>query len=179
VIFEKWITPGSEALFFEEPGCSSSTPYAHEFDSTVTCNGSSVDIAYEGDTFTAIRYANIVNDPACGGSSSGSGSGSGSGSSGGSSSGSGGASSGGSGGGGSSGGLADAGNGPSSSGPASGEGSVPRWSSAPATSCAFAGSQRREAPIVPLMAFGALLLARSRRRRSRESADATLRGDRI
>jgi lysozyme len=90
VIFEQWVTPGQEALFFEEPGCSSSTPYAHEFDSTVTCSGSTVNIAYEGDTFTAIRYTNIVDDP-CGGSSSGgssSGGSSGGSSSGGSSSGS-------------------------------------------------------------------------------------------
>ena len=62
VIFEKWVTPGQEALFFEEPGCSSSTPYAHEFHSAVTCSGSTVNIAYEGDTFTAIRYNNIVDD---------------------------------------------------------------------------------------------------------------------
>jgi uncharacterized membrane protein YgcG len=103
VIFEKWVTPGQEALFFEEPGCSSSTPYAHEFDSTVTCSGSTVNITYEGDTFTAIRYDQIVDDPAdagtgsSSGSSGGSGSGSSSGSSGsgsGSSSGSGGSSSG-------------------------------------------------------------------------------------
>src|SRR5579872_1065006 len=84
VMFEKWITPGSEALFYEEPGCSSSMPYAHEFQSAVTCSGSNVDIAYEGTTFTAIRYNNIVDD-SCGGSSS-SGSSSGGSSSGGSSS---------------------------------------------------------------------------------------------
>jgi len=83
VIFEKWVTPGQEALFLEEPGCSSSTPYAHEFDSTVTCSGTTVNIAYEGDTFTAIRYDQILDDPADAGegSSSGSGSGSSSGSS--------------------------------------------------------------------------------------------------
>jgi len=70
VIFKEWITPGSEAVFIEEPGCSSSTPYAHEFQSAVTCSGSTVNIAYEGTTFTAIRYTHIVDDP-CGGSSSG------------------------------------------------------------------------------------------------------------
>ncbi len=86
VLFVSWVTPGKEAVFMEEPGCSSSTPYAHEFTSTVTCNGTDVDIAYEGTTFTAIRYTHIVDDP-CGGSSSGgsSGGGSSSGSSGGSS----------------------------------------------------------------------------------------------
>jgi hypothetical protein len=88
VIFKQWVTPGSEAVFIEEPGCSSSMPYAHEFTSTVTCSGADVDIAYEGATFTAIRYNHIVDDP-CGGSSSGGSSGS---SSGGSSSSSGGSS---------------------------------------------------------------------------------------
>ena len=63
VLFEKWITPGSKAVFMEEPGCSSSTPYAHEFTSAVTCSGNDVDIAYEGETFTAIRYIHIADDP--------------------------------------------------------------------------------------------------------------------
>lgn len=63
VLFEKWITPGSKALFMEEPGCSSVTPYAHEFTSDVTCSGNDVDIAYEGETFTAIRYIHITDDP--------------------------------------------------------------------------------------------------------------------
>jgi len=86
VIFVSWVTPGSEAVFMEEPGCSTSPPYAHRFQSAVTCSGSTVNISYEGDTFTAIRYANIVDDPDSGtGSSSGSGSGAGSGSSSGSS----------------------------------------------------------------------------------------------
>jgi uncharacterized membrane protein YgcG len=56
VLFEKWTTPGSEAMFMEEPGCDSSTPYAHEFTSAVTLDGANITIAYEGDTFTAIRY---------------------------------------------------------------------------------------------------------------------------
>ncbi|MGH7297347.1 MAG: glycoside hydrolase family 25 protein [Polyangiaceae bacterium] len=92
VLFKEWVTPGSEAVFIEEPGCSSSMPYAHEFTSTVTCSGVDVNIAYEGATFTAIRYDHIADDP-CGGSSSGSSSSSSSsssGSSGGSSSSSGG-----------------------------------------------------------------------------------------
>jgi uncharacterized membrane protein YgcG len=118
VIFEKWVTPGQEALFFEEPGCSSSTPYAHEFDSTVTCSGSTVNIAYEGDTFTSIRYDQIVDDPAdagTGSSSGSSGSGSGSSSGAGSSSGSSGA--------GSSGGSSGAGSNGGSSGASSGSSS--------------------------------------------------------
>ncbi len=56
VLFVSWQTVGSVANFYEEPGCSSSTPYAHAFTSSVTINGSSVAIAYEGNTFTAIRY---------------------------------------------------------------------------------------------------------------------------
>src|ERR1700722_9607245 len=111
VLFVSWVTPGSEAIFMEEPGCSTSPPYAHQFQSAVTCSGSTVNITYEGDTFTAIRYTNIVDDPDAGtGSSSGSGSGSSSGSSGSSSGGSGGGSGNGSssgGGSGSSGGVSD------------------------------------------------------------------------
>ncbi len=60
VLFVKWITPYTEAEFYEEPGCSSSTPYAHSFTSSVTLNGSSIHIAYEGMTFTAIRFNGIT-----------------------------------------------------------------------------------------------------------------------
>lgn len=63
VLFKNWITAGSKAVFIEEPGCSSATPYAHEFTSDVTCSGNDVDIAYEGETFTAIRYIHITDDP--------------------------------------------------------------------------------------------------------------------
>ncbi len=66
VLFKEWITPGSKAVFLEEPGCSASQPYAREFTSTVTCSGSTVNIAYEGDTFEAIRYAKIEDDPDAG-----------------------------------------------------------------------------------------------------------------
>ncbi len=59
ILFVKWITPNKEAEFYEEPGCSSSTPYAHSFTSTVTINGSSVYVSYEGMTFTSIRFDNI------------------------------------------------------------------------------------------------------------------------
>ncbi len=59
VLFKQWVTPGQVALFIEEPGCSSSIPYAHEFMSTVTCNGSTITIDYEGADFTAISYVNI------------------------------------------------------------------------------------------------------------------------
>ena len=59
ILFVKWITKGSEAEFYEEPGCSSSTPYAHSFTSSVTISGSTVHVSYEGMTFTAIRYNQI------------------------------------------------------------------------------------------------------------------------
>jgi MYXO-CTERM domain-containing protein len=60
VLFEKWTTVGSEAMFMEEPGCDSSTPYAHEFTSAVTLDGSNITIAYEGEAFTAIRYGALT-----------------------------------------------------------------------------------------------------------------------
>jgi MYXO-CTERM domain-containing protein len=88
VLFEKWITPGSQAVFMEEPGCSSSTPYAHEFTSDVTFNGVNIDIAYEGTTFTAIRFNQMTESPADAGTSSGSSGGDAGGSSGSSSGGS-------------------------------------------------------------------------------------------
>jgi len=56
VLFVSWQTVGTEANFYEEPGCSSNPPYAHAFTSAVTLSGSNVTIAYEGKTFTAIRF---------------------------------------------------------------------------------------------------------------------------
>jgi hypothetical protein len=55
VLFKQWVTIGQSAIFMEEPGCSSSTPYAHEFTSNVSISGSEVYIDYEGATFYAIR----------------------------------------------------------------------------------------------------------------------------
>ncbi len=60
ILFVSWKTTGSVANFYEEPGCSVSTPYAHAFTSSVTINGSSVTVAYEGKTFTAIRYKDVT-----------------------------------------------------------------------------------------------------------------------
>lgn len=56
MLFKAWITPGQRATFLEEPGCSSSTPYAKEFDSDVTLSGTQITVAYEGKTFTAIHW---------------------------------------------------------------------------------------------------------------------------
>lgn len=60
MLFKAWTVAGKTATFLEEPGCSSSTPYAHELTSDVTLNGSSITVAWSGDTFTAIRYDAIT-----------------------------------------------------------------------------------------------------------------------
>jgi hypothetical protein len=59
ILFKQWTNPGHTAIFMEEPGCSSSTPYAHEFTSNVTISGDSVYVDYEGATFYAIRYNGV------------------------------------------------------------------------------------------------------------------------
>jgi hypothetical protein len=63
VLFKQWNTVGKEAVFLEEPGCASSIPYAHEFTSAVTINGSDVYISYQGESFTAIRYVGLTGAP--------------------------------------------------------------------------------------------------------------------
>jgi hypothetical protein len=60
ILFEAWVTPGQTALFMEEPGCSSSEPYAHEFTSAVSISGDEVYVSYEGATFYAIRYDDVT-----------------------------------------------------------------------------------------------------------------------
>ncbi|MFI5300198.1 MAG: hypothetical protein ACHREM_19085 [Polyangiales bacterium] len=60
ILFTGWQTVGTVANFFEEPGCSASMPYAHAFTSAVTITGNNVAVAYEGKTFTAIRYTGIT-----------------------------------------------------------------------------------------------------------------------
>jgi hypothetical protein len=56
ILFKEWVSKGHSAVFMEEPGCSSSEPYAHEFTSNVTISGDKVFVAYEGEEFYAIRY---------------------------------------------------------------------------------------------------------------------------
>ncbi len=63
MLFKAWVTPGSEATFIEEPGCSATPDYAHEFTSSVTINGTQITVAYNGMTFTAIHYDQI--GPSC------------------------------------------------------------------------------------------------------------------
>src|ERR1700722_2094560 len=53
ILFKQWVTAGRTAVFMEEPGCSVSTPYAHEFTSNVSISGSEVYVDYEGATFYA------------------------------------------------------------------------------------------------------------------------------
>jgi uncharacterized protein (TIGR03382 family) len=64
MLFVAWITPGKRATFMEEPGCSSSTPYAHQLDSDVTISGMSITVAANGITFNAIRFDGLVQDDA-------------------------------------------------------------------------------------------------------------------
>ena len=58
MLFKNWAGPGV-ATFIEEPGCSSSTPYAHEFTSSVSISGSIIHVSYNGMTFHAIRFDGI------------------------------------------------------------------------------------------------------------------------
>jgi len=62
VLFVSWADPGRVANLMEEPGCSSSIPYAHAFTSDVTISGSTVYVSYLGMTMQAIRYSRIVQD---------------------------------------------------------------------------------------------------------------------
>jgi hypothetical protein len=54
MLFKEWVTPGSEATFIDEPGCSSSEPFARELTADVTLDGQTITVQYHG-TFTAIR----------------------------------------------------------------------------------------------------------------------------
>ncbi len=56
----EWVTPGKRAVLLEEPGCSSSQPYAREDISDVTINGDSIFVASHGESFTAIRYGSLA-----------------------------------------------------------------------------------------------------------------------
>ena len=59
MLFKAWVSSGHEATFIEEPGCSANPPHAHEFTSSVSLNGDSIYVSYNGMTFTAIRYNSI------------------------------------------------------------------------------------------------------------------------
>lgn len=55
MLFASWITEGVQARFLEEPGCSSSQPYAREYIANVTLMGQTLLVQYRG-TYTAIRH---------------------------------------------------------------------------------------------------------------------------
>lgn len=55
MLLAEWTIAGVEATFIEEPGCSSATPYAHQFTAKVTLDGNSITVEHHG-TFTAIRH---------------------------------------------------------------------------------------------------------------------------
>jgi hypothetical protein len=55
MLFKKWVTHPTRAVFIEEPGCSSSTPYAHEVTENVTISGTTINVPGHA-PFTAIRY---------------------------------------------------------------------------------------------------------------------------
>jgi MYXO-CTERM domain-containing protein len=63
MLFKAWVTPGQTATFIEEPGCSATPNYAHEFTSGVTINGTQITVAYNGMTFTAIHFLEL--GPSC------------------------------------------------------------------------------------------------------------------
>ena len=54
MLFKEWVVPGEKATFIDEPGCSSSEPYAREFTAEVTLDGESLTVQYRGG-YTAIR----------------------------------------------------------------------------------------------------------------------------
>jgi hypothetical protein len=63
MLFVAWTKPGLEATFIEEPGCSATPDYAHEFTSAVSISGTSITVAENGFTFKAIRYAQLTASP--------------------------------------------------------------------------------------------------------------------
>jgi len=69
ILFKGWVHAGREAVFMEEPGCSVSQPYAHEFTSYVSISGDKVYVDYEGEWFYAIRFHGLTGTGGGGGSS--------------------------------------------------------------------------------------------------------------
>jgi MYXO-CTERM domain-containing protein len=61
MLFKAWA--GQQATFVEEPGCSATPDYAHEFTSAVTLSGTQITVAYNAMTFTAIHFDQL--GPSC------------------------------------------------------------------------------------------------------------------
>jgi hypothetical protein len=59
MLFKGWVVPSAVATFIEEPGCSASTPFAHEFTSNVSVSGQSIHVSWNGMTFYSIRLKSI------------------------------------------------------------------------------------------------------------------------
>ena len=64
MLFKEWKDPGKSAVFIEEPGCSTTIDYAHEFTSNVTITNDQIHVAYVNMTFSAIRYTKLTSAPA-------------------------------------------------------------------------------------------------------------------
>lgn len=64
MLFVRWVNKGTEAVFYEEPGCSSNPPYAHEVTTSVSISGSSIHVSWNGMTFQAIRLNAITGQAA-------------------------------------------------------------------------------------------------------------------
>ena len=81
ILFKQWVTKGVSALLMEEPGCSASPAYAHEFTSNLSISGDQVTVEVEGETFYAISFDDGSGSSGGGSTSSGSSGSSGAGSS--------------------------------------------------------------------------------------------------
>jgi hypothetical protein len=55
MLLAEWLVPGTKARFLEEPGCSTTQPYARELIATVTLTGQMVMVTNRG-AYTAIRH---------------------------------------------------------------------------------------------------------------------------
>jgi hypothetical protein len=61
VLFKEWVTKGSKAVFIEEPGCSTTPNYAHEFTASVTIAADgTMHIGSGTKTYIPIRFDSIV-----------------------------------------------------------------------------------------------------------------------
>ena len=60
MLFKNWVQKGKSAVFIEEPGCSATPNYAHQFSSDVSLNGAIISVSSKGETFHAIRYNKIT-----------------------------------------------------------------------------------------------------------------------
>ncbi len=62
MLFKRWVKKGHTAVFIEEPGCSASPNYAHQFTSDVSLSGGTISVSSKGESFHAIRYNGIKSE---------------------------------------------------------------------------------------------------------------------